>query len=190
MTNQNENFDSVSGGIGTLAELDKLIRNSTSSEKLREELLAQREWFLDRLQNISRQASRRQSNAGKRTLYVVAASNLPSCSWNVNELNLQKLCQLVGRNDGELQMQLFDEWEQDGWLCLCFCNSAEAEEVLAILLSSIEFKAGRRTDAAGNDRLEDALRILTQTGGRITIARLIETATYLGFRLRIAIANS
>ena len=187
MTNQNDHFGSVSGTIGTLVELDKLVRNGTSSEKLREELLAQREWFLDRLQNICRQ-----NTTGKRTLYVVGASGLPNCSWNVNELNLQKLCHLVGKNDGsELQMQLFDEWEQDGWLCLCFTNSAEAEEVLAILLSAIEFKAGRRTDgAAGNERLGDALRILAQTGGRITIARLVETATYLGFRLRIAIANN
>src|SRR5271168_4333614 len=157
MTNQNDHFDSpLSGAIESLEELDSLIRDSTSSEKLRDELVAQRRWFLDRLEKIGKQSSAREIAVTKATLRVIGASTLPYCPFNVNEWNLQKLSRLVGRNDAELQMQLFDEWEQDGWLCLSFSNSAEAEEVLTILLAGIEFKAGRRTDrAAASDRLDD-----------------------------------
>jgi hypothetical protein len=188
---ENQNKQVSSGKIASLQDLDLLVRNGTSPEKLREELKAQRTWFLDRLEKIDQPVSGREDPGATRVLRVVGGTTLPNCPGHVNEWNLEKLCRLIGRNNRELQMQLFDEWERDGWLCLSFCKAAEAEEVLAILTTSIEFKALRRTDrAAVNELLYDALDILNHTGGEITIARLVATATYLGFRLRIAIATN
>jgi hypothetical protein len=196
MTNLQNDFDGLASARinPLLEELDQRIRKSVSAEKLGEELLEQRAWFLDRLGKNSRQfGSREQASihARVKTLHAVGVSSLPHCAWNFNKLTLDTLSTFVGRNNGELQIHLWNEGDQLDAMCLRFSNVAEVDMVIALLIAAMEFKSDQANDAAvEKDRQTEAFNILKCAGGLITIASLVEMATYLGLRLRIAVARN
>jgi hypothetical protein len=196
MTNVENELDGLSSTRinPSLAELDQLIRKSLSVEKLAEELLEQRAWFLDRLGKNSRRLGTAEPatvHAKTRPLYATNAASLPHCAWNFNKLTLDTLSAFVARNNGELQFHLWNEPGKTSGVCLRFSRVAEVEMVLALLMAAMEFQSARKTDdGLEKNRQTEAFSILKRAGGSITIASLVQTATYLGFRIRIAIGRN